>query len=202
MNGMVSYIIISIPKLAGRGKRTWNAELTPIGYVTWSKCWLIAKPIASCLSPLHPPGRQCSLWGQVRGLHGGWCAPHPCLWRDLPVPSEPEKSEGQGNSPLSTGWICSGSRSQFPFSSRLFLATICLWVGRWKRNEAYIPLIDFQGCDRRSGEGGGRSCWWLSLAFTSAALTLLSSLWISCVHPPLSTCCVCLFASLPADFGS
>ena len=115
MNGMVSYIIISIPKLVGRGKRTWNADLTPTGCVTWSKCWLIAKPIASCLSPLHPPGRQCSLWGQVRGLHGGWCAPHPCLWRDLPVPSEPEKSEGQGNSPWSTGWICSGKPVTIPF---------------------------------------------------------------------------------------
>ena len=135
MNGMLSYIIFSIPKLVGGRRRPWNAEVAPAGCVTWSRCWVIAKLTASCLFPLCLLGWQCSLWGQVRGLHGGWRAPHPGLWRDLPVPSEPEKSEGQGNSPLSAGWTRSGNQSEFAFSCLLFGycpvlgMSVCEWAG-------------------------------------------------------------------------
>lgn len=125
---MVSYIIISIPKLVGRKEDLeCRAYIGRMCHLKW--ILTVAKPTASCLSSPSSRGWQCSLWGQCVGsmvadvhrtlVYGGI----------FPVPSRTQKSPKGSNSPLSAGWNLLRERSQFSFSSCLFwLPSVCEWA--------------------------------------------------------------------------
>lgn len=90
MDEALNHIMLSHPRLWVKDRGPRMAEATAAGPIVMNWTWYLLSSLL--LSPPHPLGRQCSLWGQVRGLHGGRCAPHPGLWRNFPVPSQPEES--------------------------------------------------------------------------------------------------------------